>query len=236
MITATANALVASPQLTQKPSQSSEPSSAVNPNAPEELTEEQQAVQKLQEATATENNSESLLDGELTEEEQKIVDELKETDAKVRAHEQAHKSVAGGYAGAIQYETVTGPDGQQYAVGGEVPIDTSPIPDNPQATIQKMDIVIRAALAPADPSPQDFAVARAAQQARAQAQKELQEQREAEQKEAENSLPNLNEIEQFDPNAPTPEQKQQISQLIEGLNNTSQLTESARGDIFDAIN
>lgn len=57
------------------------------------------------------------------------------------------------------------------------------IPGNPEATIRKMDVVIRAALAPSEPSPQDFAVARAAQQARAQAQRELQEQRQAEQEE-----------------------------------------------------
>jgi len=237
MISATANPLVALSQLSQRSIQPADPAAAADPNAPaEELTEEQRAAQKLQEAAAGENNSESPFDGELTEEEQKIVDELKETDAKVRAHEQAHKSVAGGYAGAIQYETVTGPDGQQYAVAGEVPIDTSPIPDNPQATIQKMDIVIRAALAPADPSPQDFAVARAAQQARAQAQRELQEERRIEQEEAGNTAPNLNEIEAFDPNASTAEQQQQISKLIQGLNDTEQLTEQARGNLFNAIN
>ncbi len=237
MITATANPLVALSQLSQKALQPAEATAASDPNAPaEELTEEQLAVQKLQEAAAGKNNSESPFAGQLTEEEQKVVDDLKETDARVRSHEQAHKSAAGPYAGPVSFETVTGPDGQQYAVGGEVQIDTSPIPDNPQATIQKLDAVIRAALAPADPSPQDFAVARAAQQGRAQAQRELQEQHAVEQEDSGNTAPNLNEIEVFDPNNPTAEQKQQINQLIQGLNETEQLTETIRGGLFDAIN
>lgn len=114
---------------------------------------------------------------ELTEEEEKQVQELKARDQEVRAHENAHKTAGGGYVGAISYDTQTGPDGREYAIGGEAQIDASPVEGNPQATISKMDIVIRAALAPAEPSSQDYAVARAAQAARIQAQQELSEQR-----------------------------------------------------------
>ena len=110
---------------------------------------------------------------ELSEAEQKQVDELKQRDREVRAHEQAHKTVGGPYAGEIQFETQTGPDGREYAIGGEVAIDASPISGNPEATIRKMDIVIRAALAPAEPSPQDRAVAAQAQAQRTEAQAEL---------------------------------------------------------------
>lgn len=110
---------------------------------------------------------------ELTEAEEKQVQELKQRDQEVRAHEQAHKTVGGPYAGAIQFETQTGPDGREYAIGGEVPIDASPVPNNPEATIRKMDVVIRAALAPAEPSPQDRAVASQAQAQRAEAQSQL---------------------------------------------------------------
>jgi hypothetical protein len=46
-----------------------------------------------------------------------------------------------------------------YAVGGEVPIDVSPVPANPQATLQKAEAIQRAALAPAEPSGQDRQVA-----------------------------------------------------------------------------
>ena len=105
---------------------------------------------------------------ELSDEEQEIVAELKRRDTEVRRHEQAHSSAAGSYAGAPSYEYERGPDGRMYAVGGEVKIDTRPLKD-PEATIRKMDIVIRAALAPANPSAQDHAVAAQARQARQQA-------------------------------------------------------------------
>ncbi len=110
---------------------------------------------------------------ELTESEEREVQQLKQRDREVRAHEQAHATVGGSYASAPSYEFSTGPDGKKYAVGGEVQIDASPVADNPKATIRKMDIVIRAALAPAEPSSQDQQVARQAQQTRAKAQAEL---------------------------------------------------------------
>lgn len=113
----------------------------------------------------------------LTEEQERQVQQLKQTDAKVRAHEQAHAAAGGPYAGAPSYEFTTGPDGKRYATSGEVEIDVTPIRGNPEATIRKMDTVIRAALAPAEPSSQDLAVARTAQQQRTQAQAELAKQR-----------------------------------------------------------
>ena len=67
----------------------------------------------------------------------------------MRAHEQAHLAAAGPYAnGAPTFEFQTGPDGRQYAVGGEVSIDTSPVPGDPEATVRKAQTVKRAALAP----------------------------------------------------------------------------------------
>lgn len=120
----------------------------------------------------------------LTEEEQAQVDELKQRDREVRAHEQAHAAAGGAYAGSPSYEYETGPDGNRYAVGGEVAIDASPIAGDPEATIQKMEIVKRAALAPAEPSPQDRAVAAQADQTRLKAQAELRDQRAEEQEAA----------------------------------------------------
>lgn len=108
----------------------------------------------------------------LTPEQQTEVRELAARDREVRAHEQAHANVGGQYAGAPSYTYQRGPDGRQYAVGGEVSIDVSPVPGDPQATIDKARIVRRAALAPAEPSPQDRSVAAEAtaleQQARAE--------------------------------------------------------------------
>lgn len=115
----------------------------------------------------------------LTKEEESQVRELKRRDAEVKAHEQAHAAVGGAYASAPKYTYTKGPDGKKYAIGGEVQIDTSP-ERTPDATIRKMDIVIAAALAPAEPSSQDRAVARQAQQQRQEAQNERAEQQAAE--------------------------------------------------------
>jgi|GEM_PF-4366859 len=63
---------------------------------------------------------------ELTEQEQREVQELKTRDREVRQHEQAHMAAAGGHArGGPSYEYTTGPDNRRYAIGGEVSIDTS---------------------------------------------------------------------------------------------------------------
>tara|TARA_R110002126_G_scaffold21924_2_gene78755 strand:- start:98 stop:850 length:753 start_codon:yes stop_codon:yes gene_type:complete len=101
------------------------------------------------------------------------VSELAARDRDVRSHEQAHMAAGGQHAGAVQYEYDRGPDGRLYAVGGEVGIDTTPVAGDPQATIEKMEQVRRAALAPAEPSGQDLAVAAQAAQAVAQARSEL---------------------------------------------------------------
>lgn len=115
---------------------------------------------------------------ELTDEEKQQIEKLKQRDAEVRRHEQAHKAAAGGHAaGGPTFDYQTGPDGKQYAVGGEVQIDTSAVPNNPQATIAKMQQIRRAASAPAEPSSQDRKVAAQAAQAEQQARRELAEQR-----------------------------------------------------------
>ena len=93
-------------------------------------------------------------------EEQQQVTKLKQRDQEVRTHEQAHRAAGGQYInGAVSYEYETGPDGKRYATGGEVSIDVSPVPDDPEATIRKMQVVKKAALAPAKPSTQDRQVA-----------------------------------------------------------------------------
>lgn len=110
--------------------------------------------------TAGSADEEKAPNGEqLTEEEQEKVSQLQSRDREVRAHEQAHKAAGGQYAGAISYDYTTGPDGRDYATGGSVPIDASAVPGDPEATIAKMQVVRRAALAPAQPSSQDRRVA-----------------------------------------------------------------------------
>ena len=105
----------------------------------------------------------------LSEAEQKMVADLRARDAEVRRHEQAHAAVGGQYAGMPTYTYQTGPDGRQYAIGGAVAIDVSPVDGDPDATIDKMEVVKAAALAPAAPSSADRQVAALADAQRAQA-------------------------------------------------------------------
>lgn len=101
------------------------------------------------------------IDASRSEEQQEleISRDLAERDREVRAHEQAHASVGGKYASAPSYTYERGPDGRMYAVEGEVKIDTSPIPNDPQATLEKAEIIQRAALSVAEPSSADRAAA-----------------------------------------------------------------------------
>ncbi|WP_420413337.1 putative metalloprotease CJM1_0395 family protein [Roseibium sp.] len=112
----------------------------------------------------------------LNEAEEKQVQELKQRDREVRAHEQAHARVGGAYASAPSYTFQQGPDGKRYAVGGEVQIDTAK-ERTPEATIRKMRVVISAALAPAEPSGQDLSVAQQARSQLSEAQAELRQQK-----------------------------------------------------------
>ena len=110
--------------------------------------------------------------------EQRKLEQLKQRDRQVKAHETAHKAAGGSLTGSIQYEYQTGSDGKRYAVGGEVSIDTSK-ERTPEATLQKAERIRAAALAPADPSAQDRAVASKAAQMAVEARTELlQQQRE----------------------------------------------------------
>jgi hypothetical protein len=132
-----------------------------------------QAKSRL-ESDKTARDSQTVDGKPLSGEEQKQVKDLEKRDREVKAHEAAHKASAGGNAqGGASYEYASGPDGRQYAVGGHVDIDVSPVRGDPQATVQKAQSVQRAALAPSDPSGQDRAVAAAAAQMARQAQSEV---------------------------------------------------------------
>lgn len=111
----------------------------------------------------------------LSEAAQREVQQLRRVDQSVRQHEAAHKAAGGSLAGGISLSTTRGPDGRNYAVGGEVPIDIS-AESSPAATIAKMEKVKAAALAPADPSPQDRRIAQQADSQKVEARKELQQQ------------------------------------------------------------
>jgi len=139
---------------------------------------------KIVDENASEEGAESAektRDGsELSEEEKHEVARLKKTDSRVRAHEHAHMAAGGSLVrGGANYEYKRGPDGTMYAVGGEVSIDTSE-EARPEDTISKMQRVKAAALAPADPSPQDRKVAAEASVKAQKANMELAQQRKKE--------------------------------------------------------
>jgi hypothetical protein len=111
---------------------------------------------------------------QLTPEQLAQIEQLKQRDTEVRQHELAHLSAAGGLAtSGPSYTYQRGPNGVNYAVGGEVNIDTSP-GATPEETIARARTIQAAALAPAEPSGQDRAVAARAQQLEQQARTELE--------------------------------------------------------------
>ena len=119
---------------------------------------------------------------ELEPAEQRVLEQLKARDREVRAHEQAHLSAAGNLAtGGASFSYQKGPDGQRYAIGGEVGITSAKVPGDPEATIKRAQQIRRAALAPASPSAQDRSVAARAtateQKAQVELTKQLQEER-----------------------------------------------------------
>ncbi len=84
----------------------------------------------------------------------------------IYAHELAHKSAGGSLAGGIVIER----DANGIPIGGHVPIKMPSLnKNNPDKTIRDADTVIRSAMAPSDPSDQDFRVASQARMIKAQA-------------------------------------------------------------------
>ena len=137
-------------------------------------TPENQNPQQPKRSNPQEEKQASAAIKQLTQEELKLLDELKQADTEVRNHEMAHIAAGGGLiTSGASFTYRRGPDGIRYAVAGEVGIDTSAIPGDPKATIQKMQQVQRAALAPASPSNQDIKVAANASSMAAKASSEL---------------------------------------------------------------
>ena len=84
----------------------------------------------------------------------------------IYAHERAHKNAAGSYGGSIVIEK----DSKGIPIGGHVDI-LMPVLDknNPDKTIEHADVVIKSAMAPSDPSSQDYKVAAEAKAIKSQA-------------------------------------------------------------------
>jgi hypothetical protein len=111
----------------------------------------------------------------LTEEEQSEVEKMKNRDEEVRTHEMKHKTAGAPYTSGPYYEYDKGPDGRRYVTGGHVNIDTSEVPDNPEATIRKAQKIQASASAPAGTSSEDKQVAAKARAMEQEARQELNE-------------------------------------------------------------
>ena len=86
--------------------------------------------------------------------------------AEIYAHEAAHKRAAGSLAGPIVIER----NGEGIPVSGHVSIKMPKLNrQNPKQTIEHADIVIKSAMAPSDPSGQDYKVASEAKSIKAEA-------------------------------------------------------------------
>jgi hypothetical protein len=131
------------------------------------------ATSATRESTTQRPVRENAESGQLTQQEQAEVRELQKRDQEVRAHEAAHRSAAGGLVSGGSYSYKQGPDGRSYAVSGEVSI-RMPSSNSPEERVRQAETVRRAALAPADPSPQDRQVAAQASAMAAQARSEVQ--------------------------------------------------------------
>ena len=124
------------------------------------------------------NNDNKEIAEEVRRQENQLLEKLRARDREVRTHEAAHLAAGRPHIrSGPSYTFQEGPDGRAYAIGGEVQLDVSPVPEDPQATLEKAEQIRRAALAPAEPSPQDAQVAANASQMAAQARVEIAAQR-----------------------------------------------------------
>jgi len=108
----------------------------------------------------------------LNEDEKRLLTDLQARDTEVRAHEAAHQAAGGGMTGGASFSYQKGPDGKMYAIGGEVSISTKG-GSTPEETIANARQVQAAAMAPANPSGQDFAVATSAKMMEIKAEQDL---------------------------------------------------------------
>ncbi len=185
-ITATNHSLVSGYGLSVNDKQTPEQTPLVRPaeesdkiNGNKKRADTQQDVsspanEKESDKTSQLEKKDSAGNPELTSAENRQIQKLITRDRQVRTHEQAHLSAAGGLAkGAANFQYAKGPDGKMYATGGDVSIDSSRVAGDPEATLRKASKIRAAALAPAQPSAQDVAVAGKAGSMAAEARAEI---------------------------------------------------------------
>lgn len=123
-----------------------------------EFNGQEDKAQNTKESLKQEEERKKEDPNELSLEERALVNKLSAIDAKVKAHEMAHVSAGGGLTGGASFTYTRGPDNKMYAIAGEVSISLQK-GNTPEETIANARQVRAAAMAPSDPSPQDYKVA-----------------------------------------------------------------------------
>jgi hypothetical protein len=101
------------------------------------------------------------------------VSKLKARDEQLHQHEQAHHTASNGLdVSSASFTYQRGPNGVNYAVSGDVSIDTSP-GQTPEETLMRAEKIRDVALAPVDPTAIDRSVATKAQHMAMQARAEI---------------------------------------------------------------
>lgn len=98
----------------------------------------------------------------MSEEELRILKELKLRDSSVRNEEESHARMLGRHAGAIKYEYQVGPDGRAYVINGSVEVTPKFNSQNPEEIRQVLEKIRRAAITVSNPSQADLNVAASA--------------------------------------------------------------------------
>lgn len=146
-------------------------------NETNDLQNNQKEEKQAERSNASERTFEESQAGvrELSAQEQLQVRKLEQRDQEVRMHEQAHIAASGGISvSAANFTYQTGPDGQRYAIGGEVNFRT-PASSDPKQALQTAHQLQQMALAPANPSSTDRSVAAKAAQDAARARMQIQQ-------------------------------------------------------------
>lgn len=139
---------------------------------PTKMSQEQQVGTKKNSPNDPNSQTQIINGRELDQKSVQTVRELQRIETSVQAHEAAHMAAGGSLAGGASYGYTQGPDGKMYITSGEVPI-SMPSSDDPNQNIAYARQVAAAAMAPADPSPQDYKVAAQAAQMEMRARMDL---------------------------------------------------------------
>ena len=132
----------------QKAAEANEPTLQEQLEAASEKRKAQQKAQKeAQQRAAQTARTEPNQDPALSAAQQRQLQALQSRDIAVKAHEMAHATAAAGLSGVPTYTYQTGPNGERFAIGGQVNIDMSP-GRTPEETLTKASRILAAATAP----------------------------------------------------------------------------------------